>query len=133
MKPSHKLWLIHALNHLAFFYFIFNADPSYLILSYALWSVIGLFGVSCGFHRLLAHKSFECPAWFEKTCAWLGSMAGFGSPIGWIGAHRMHHSFSDQQGDPHSPKIIGFARSYQGTFDLDRCSMKNGNGNREIS
>lgn len=112
MSPTHKLWTIHALNHTAVVALIVFADPSYLLISFLGWCLIGSLGISCGFHRLLAHKSFKCPQWFENLCVTLGSLASFGSPIAWAASHRMHHAFPDKEGDPHSPHLIGFLRSY---------------------
>lgn len=41
-----------------------------------------------------------------------------GSPIVWVGVHRLHHQKSDQDGDPHSPKD-GFKHAlYEWMFDM---------------
>jgi len=40
-----------------------------------------------------------------------------GSPIVWVGVHRLHHQKSDQPGDPHSPRD-GFKHAlYEWMFD----------------
>jgi stearoyl-CoA desaturase (delta-9 desaturase) len=56
-----------------------------------------------GYHRLLTHRAFETPRFFRYFLATIGTMAWQGGPIYWVGTHRMHHSESDQLGDPHSP------------------------------
>lgn len=61
------------------------------------------FGVTVGFHRLLAHRSFECSRLTKWCLAFLGTAALQGSPIWWVRIHRAHHQASDQAGDPHSP------------------------------
>ena len=35
-------------------------------------------------------------------------LAGSRSPLGWVGAHRIHYRHSDTEEDPHSPKHKGF-------------------------
>ena len=61
------------------------------------------FGVTVGFHRLLTHRSFEAPAAVRGTLAALGSMSLQGAVIHWVADHRKHHTFTDEEGDPHSP------------------------------
>src|SRR3954447_2376236 len=65
------------------------------------------FGVTVGFHRLLTHRSFEAPAWVRATLAALGSMSVQGAVIHWVADHRKHHTFTDEEGDPHSPHTEG--------------------------
>jgi stearoyl-CoA desaturase (Delta-9 desaturase) len=63
------------------------------------------FGVTVGFHRLFTHRSFATFRPIEWLLQVLGCMAGQSSPFAWIATHRMHHRFSDTDGDPHSPHI----------------------------
>ena len=37
-------------------------------------------GHSVGFHRLLIHRSFECPRWLEYCLVYLGVLVGMGGP-----------------------------------------------------
>ena len=60
-------------------------------------------GIGAGFHRLLTHRSYRCPAWVEHTLALLGVCSLQGSPARWCTVHRMHHQHSDNDHDPHSP------------------------------
>ena len=60
-------------------------------------------GVTIGYHRLFAHKSFEARRPLKIVLASLGSMSFQGSIIGWVADHRRHHRFADRPGDPHSP------------------------------
>ncbi|MBI2093137.1 MAG: fatty acid desaturase, partial [Candidatus Omnitrophica bacterium] len=64
--------------------------------------VTGL-GVTVGYHRLLTHRSFQVPKWFEYVIAFCGSLALQGGPGKWVATHRIHHAFSDRPQDPHSP------------------------------
>ena len=65
------------------------------------------FGITVGFHRLFSHKSFETGKPLEFAWGALGSMAVQGSLLTWVAMHRVHHQFSDQKRDPHSPNGHG--------------------------
>jgi stearoyl-CoA desaturase (Delta-9 desaturase) len=60
-------------------------------------------GITVGFHRLLTHRAFQTHTWVRYTLAVLGSMAVQGPVIDWVADHRKHHTFTDEEGDPHSP------------------------------
>src|SRR5271168_1638535 len=60
-------------------------------------------GVTLGYHRLLAHRSLTLPKWFAYPVVLGGYLALQGSPVVWVGVHRLHHRKSDGRGDPHSP------------------------------
>ena len=73
----------------------------------AIFYVVTGFGVTVGYHRLFAHRSFRAHRWLKVALAGAGSMAVEGSPISWVANHRRHHRFSDRPGDPHSPHLYG--------------------------
>ena len=62
-------------------------------------------GITVGYHRLFTHRSFKTTRAVRPLLAVLGSMAVEGPVIEWVSTHRKHHSFSDQDGDPHSPHV----------------------------
>jgi stearoyl-CoA desaturase (Delta-9 desaturase) len=62
-------------------------------------------GVTVGLHRLLTHRSFATYPWVRGVLAALGSAAAEGPVIEWVANHRMHHAYSDHEGDPHSPHV----------------------------
>ena len=64
-------------------------------------------GIGLCYHRTLTHRGLELPKWLEHTFAVLGVCSLMESPARWIAVHRMHHQYSDQQPDPHSP-LAGF-------------------------
>jgi stearoyl-CoA desaturase (delta-9 desaturase) len=74
---------------------------------FSLFYLVNGFGITVGFHRLLAHRAFQAPRWITGLLAIAGSMAGQGPPIYWVANHRRHHHYSDQEGDPHSPYVNG--------------------------
>jgi stearoyl-CoA desaturase (delta-9 desaturase) len=67
------------------------------------WLTIGL-GIGFGYHRLLTHRAYKVPKWLEYFVTVLGTMTLEGGPIFWVGTHRLHHKYTDQAGDPHSPR-----------------------------
>jgi fatty-acid desaturase len=82
--------------------FCFTAEAAVVTIVLS-WMTGGL-GICVGFHRLLTHSGFQTYAPVRGTLAVLGCLAGEGPPIMWVAAHRRHHQFSDQPGDPHSPR-----------------------------
>ena len=80
----------------------------------AVYVVTGL-GVTVGFHRLLTHRSFKTSPVLRGIFAALGSAAIEGPVISWVADHRKHHTFSDEQGDPHSPHV-GHGGGWSGTL-----------------
>jgi stearoyl-CoA desaturase (delta-9 desaturase) len=78
--------------------------PRDLALFAALYLATGV-GITVGFHRLLTHRAFQTHSWVRYLFAVLGSMALEGSVIDWVADHRKHHTFPDEEGDPHSPHI----------------------------
>jgi fatty-acid desaturase len=62
------------------------------------------FGIGMGYHRLLTHRSYKVPKALEYFLAVCGSLALEGGPISWVATHRVHHQFSDKEGDPHTPR-----------------------------
>ena len=75
-----------------------------LVIAAVFYVVVG-HGVTVGFHRLLAHRSFTASRPLKIGLVIVGSMAFQGGPIGWVADHRRHHVFSDEIGDPHSPHM----------------------------
>ena len=78
-----------------------------LAICLALYWVTGSFGVCMGYHRLLTHGSFTTYRPVRLFFAWLGGVSGEGSALLWVANHRKHHAFSDQDGDPHTPRDGG--------------------------
>tara|TARA_B100000287_G_scaffold369968_1_gene367172 strand:- start:4518 stop:5090 length:573 start_codon:yes stop_codon:yes gene_type:complete len=79
-----------------------------LLYGFIYWQFVALVGVRYGYHRYWSHNEFEAPIFYEWISLFFGLFSGARSPLGWIGAHRMHHDFSDTDKDPHSPTHKGF-------------------------
>ncbi len=73
----------------------------------------GCLGITLGWHRLIAHRSFQVPKWLEYFFVICGTLACQHGPSEWIGLHRHHHAFSDQDADHHDSNK-GFWWSHMG-------------------
>lgn len=99
------LWIgaLHVGACVAPFYFSWQG----LVLAIVLHWFTGSIGICLGFHRLLTHAGFKTYGWVRYSLAFVGGLAGEGSALDWVAAHRQHHALSDQEGDPHSPRDGG--------------------------
>jgi len=67
-------------------------------------------GVEGGFHRMLSHRAFALRGPLLPLLAIAGCMAAQGPVLFWVATHRIHHAFTDRDGDPHSPRPLGPGR-----------------------
>ena len=61
-------------------------------------------------HRALAHRSLRVHPLADmafRIALWLTTGQ---SRQQWVAVHRKHHTFTDREGDPHSPRLLGFWR-----------------------
>jgi stearoyl-CoA desaturase (Delta-9 desaturase) len=82
-----------------------------LILSVAVAVVliqIAVFGTTIYLHRTATHRALAlhpAVAWLFRFGLWITTGI---STKEWVAVHRKHHAFTDQEGDPHSPALMGF-------------------------
>jgi stearoyl-CoA desaturase (delta-9 desaturase) len=106
-------WGIHVAALLAFYVGAPIEAVGLCVATYA----IRVFGITGGYHRYFAHKSFKTGRVFQFVLAWLACSATQKGPLWWAGTHRRHHRYADAPGDPHSPRE-GFYYAHQGwVFD----------------
>jgi stearoyl-CoA desaturase (delta-9 desaturase) len=77
-----------------------------------LYLVSGL-GITVGYHRLMAHRSFECPDWVKTALLIAGAWALQNSAIKWAADHLRHHAHCDDEKDPYNAQL-GFWHSHCG-------------------
>ena len=75
-----------------------------VLVAIFLWWISGSFGIGMGYHRLLTHRGYRTPKWVEYFLTVCATLTLEGGPIFWVATHRIHHQFTDQEGDPHSPR-----------------------------
>ena len=98
------LIVFHVMAVAAFFTFSWRNLIAALVLH---WVAVGL-GISMGYHRLHTHRGFKTYKWLEYFLAICGTLTLEGGPIFWVATHRLHHQYSDQPEDPHTPRVSGF-------------------------
>lgn len=108
----HTLLLAQIVAHAATVYYLFaHLTLLNAALVFVTYFFTGCIGMSVTYHRLLTHRSFTAPRWFEvfgTLCATLGLT---GSSLSWTATHRRHHSRADRHGDPHSPLVLGYFKA----------------------
>ncbi len=112
--------LLHLLVPLAFFSYFFSWwGLLFLPIGNYIFTSMG---IGAGYHRLLTHRGFDCPKWFEYTLATLGVCSFQDSPARWVLVHRVHHQHSDHQPDPHTPRVSAFW-SHMGWMFVDNTEL----------
>jgi fatty-acid desaturase len=124
-KIAPVLMLFHVGALAALFFFTWSGLFAAIFLHW----VMGGLGLGVCYHRLLTHRSFATPKWFEYFLTICGVTAMEGGPLVWVATHRKHHQFADKDGDPHSPRDVKWW-SYAGwilmgnTFRQDIATLK---------
>lgn len=88
---------------------------SWKLLALALASyAVRMFGITAGYHRYFAHRSYRTSRAFQLVLAVLGGTCTQKGALWWAAHHRDHHRWSDQPEDIHSPVQRGFWWSHVG-------------------
>jgi fatty-acid desaturase len=100
-SPQKSLWfLFHSLMTVIVAPLCFSWCA--FVVFVCLTVIVLCLGHSIGMHRLLIHRSFECPLWLELILVYFGVLVGMAGPIGMIYQHdlrdwaqrqRVCHSF----------------------------------------
>jgi stearoyl-CoA desaturase (delta-9 desaturase) len=61
-------------------------------------------------HRSLAHRAVTLKPPVAFACRVIIWISTGTRPRQWVAVHRKHHAHTDQEGDPHSPLIFGYAK-----------------------
>ena len=67
-----------------------------------------VFSTTIYLHRSATHRALllhPAVAWVFRFALWLTT--GLATKE-WVAVHRKHHAFTDEEGDPHSPLLMGF-------------------------
>ncbi len=73
-----------------------------------------MFAITGFYHRYLSHRTYKTSRWFQFVFAVLGNSSMQKGPLWWASHHRVHHLYSDQEEDVHSPLKHGFWYSHVG-------------------
>ncbi len=109
LRPKWTVIVFMVIVHLGTLFALLPSNFSWAAVGVAVFLhwVTGCLGITLGWHRLIAHRSFQLPKFLEYFLVFCGSLTCQGGVIDWVGLHRMHHLFSDQTEDPHD-STLGF-------------------------
>lgn len=80
----------------------------YLVLS---WFLCGLYLADL-IHLGIAHRSLDYKEWFLKVVTIVNNTVGiYVNPTTWVNRHRLHHKYSDHDGDPNKLASDGLWRT----------------------
>ncbi len=100
--------------HLACLAVLFTGVDVTAVLLCVVCYFVRMFGITAGYHRYFAHRSYKTSRIMQFLIACLGCSALQKGPLWWASHHRQHHRFSDTPDDPHSPHATSFWWSHLG-------------------
>ena len=65
---------------------------------------VRMFCITAGYHRYFSHRSYKTSRVVQFLLAFGGTTAVQKGPLWWASHHRIHHRFTDLDGDVHSPR-----------------------------
>lgn len=104
--------VLTALIGVPLFGFTYGYSPVDWTLFGILYLVTGL-GITVGYHRLITHRGFNCPAPVKVTLLIAGGWAFQNSALKWCSDHLRHHARTDTEDDPYNSQR-GFWYSHCG-------------------
>ena len=77
------------------------------VLFLVLYALVGI-SVTAGYHRLFAHRSYDCHPVVQAFYLFFGAMALQNSILHWASDHRTHHRYVDHEWDPYNIRRGGW-------------------------
>jgi stearoyl-CoA desaturase (delta-9 desaturase) len=71
------------------------------VLFLVLYALVGV-SVTAGYHRLFAHRSYDCHSAIQAFYLFFGALALQNSILAWGSDHRTHHRYVDRDWDPYN-------------------------------
>ena len=110
-----NLDFLYGLVHLSFW--------GYVLVTFLLVQVT-MVAVTCYLHRDAAHRAVDLhPVLRHFFRFWIWSTSGM-ITAEWVAVHRKHHAFSDVEGDPHSPVLLGLRKILLEGAEVYRVSAR---------
>lgn len=107
--------------HLACFLAIYTGVSAAAAITALVLYVIRALGVTAGYHRYFAHRSFRTSRFFQFVLAFLGSLSIQGGVLWWVSHHREHHKHTETDKDIHSPTTKGMWTAHMGWMMHEDC------------
>ena len=80
---------------------VVHPSATTLAVAVAFYVASGL-GITAGYHRLFAHRTYRASVAVRWFLLLLGAIAFQNSALSWSADHRAHHADTDGDGDPHA-------------------------------
>lgn len=96
---------------------MFRSPLAAVVLSIAV-TQLAIFSTTIYLHRALSHRAITLSpglAGIFRAVIWISTGL---RPREWVAVHRLHHAHSDEEGDPHSPRLLGYAKVQLGNAVL---------------
>ncbi len=120
-SPTKSIWFLSNLLISLFaapFFFSLSSVLVFLVLT----GMTLCLGHSLGMHRLLIHRSYECPLWMEYLFVYLGVLVGMAGPIGMLKQHDLR-DWAQRQSKCHDYLLHGSNIIKDGWWQLN-CDLK---------
>ena len=104
------IFLLQIMAYASIVPMVLFAEWHHYLIALFMYFINGCLGMIMGYYRLLTHRSFECPVWFERFITLCATIGLTGPAIDWVAIHKAHHRFADTEKDPHSPDHLGVFR-----------------------
>jgi stearoyl-CoA desaturase (delta-9 desaturase) len=103
LRPSYFVGgLLQVTCGLTFVWALFQGYAWYWWVSaYVAYFFYYCVGMTVGYHRYYAHKSFKARPWAQWLMLTCGMLGGQSSPGSWVVQHIRHHRGADTERDPH--------------------------------
>ena len=109
---TYRYFLLVILAHLGLVYTVWNGSYTQILCMVILHILNIWIAGTVTYHRLISHKSWIAPRWFEIFGTLLGVFSFTGTSVTRTIVHRQHHTFPDTKKDPHSPWINNWWQQY---------------------
>ncbi|MEW5251791.1 acyl-CoA desaturase [Microbulbifer sp. 2201CG32-9] len=120
-SPVKSLWFLGNLTAALFIapgLFSMSALAVFIVLT----AITLCFGHSLGMHRLLIHRSYECPLWMEYVFVYAGVLVGMAGPIGMLKQHDLR-DWAQRQEKCHDFLLHGSSILKDGWWQLN-CDLR---------
>lgn len=109
---NNRFFALLILSHIGLIYLLIVGTWVQISITILISMCIVLFSSTMVYHRLLSHRSWNAPYWYEIFGTLLGIFSFTGTPITRTLAHRYHHAYTETNKDPHSPRVHGVFLAY---------------------
>ena len=123
---------VMAAVHLGCFGVIYTGVSAPAVIVLVITYIVRGLGITAGYHRLLAHRSYKTGRVVQFLLALAGCFTLEGGPLWWVSHHRSHHADTETDKDIHSPKTHGFWQAHMGWMMTNGAFEEKGANTRDL-